>query len=208
MIDGTDFFVMPDSHKKSIEREKSPFGSFFFEVVKIVVICLAIIIPVRFFLIQPFFVRGDSMEPNFSNKEYLIVDQISYRFNEPKRGDVIIFRYPFDPSQFYIKRIIGLPGEKIEVNNGKVTVFNKTYPDGKELQEFYLPQTLDTPGKVKQTLSDKEYFVMGDNRNASSDSRTWGALGEDYIVGKAWVRVLPVSKAQAFGSTNYSLVNN
>lgn len=203
-----EIYVMPDDHRKSIEKEKSSFGSFFFEVVKIVVICLAIIIPVRFFLIHPFFVRGDSMEPNFSNKEYLIIDQVSYRFSEPERGDVIVFRYPFNPSQFYIKRIIGLPGEKIEISSGQVTIFNDDYPEGKILNELYIPPEVDTPGNIKQTLDSDEYFVMGDNRKGSSDSRSWGALSEEYIIGKTWVRVFPISKAQAFGSTNYSLVTN
>lgn len=201
-------YVMPPEHRKKIEEDKSSFGSFVLEIIKIVVICLAIIIPVRFFLIQPFFVKGESMEPNFSDQEYLIIDQISYRFDEPTRGDVVVFRYPLDPSQFYIKRVIGLPGERVQVKDGEVTIFNIENPEGTQLDEFYLPPTFDTPGDADYKLGQAEYFVLGDNRNASSDSRVWGALPESYIVGKAWVRVLPVSKAQAFSVPSYPTLQN
>lgn len=202
-------FVMPTEHKRKIQEDNSSsFGSFVLEIIKIVIICLAIIIPLRFFLIQPFFVKGESMEPNFSDRQYLIIDQISYRFTEAERGDVVVFRYPLDPSQFYIKRIIGLPGERVEVDDGHITVFNDGNKEGIVLDESYIPPTIETPGDVDYKLGDEEYFVLGDNRNASSDSRVWGALSKKYIVGKAWVRVFPVSKAQAFTAPEYPIINN
>ncbi|MBU1118989.1 signal peptidase I [Patescibacteria group bacterium] len=202
-------YVMPKKHKKDISEESgSGFGSFVFELVKIIVICLAIVIPVRFFLIQPFFVKGDSMEPNFSNKEYLIIDQISYRFSEPDRGDVVVFRYPYDPSQYYIKRVIGLPGETVSVDDGEVIVYSDQHENGVVLREYYLTQDLVTPGEAKFSLGEEEYFVLGDNRSASSDSRVWGSLPKANIVGKAWIRALPVSKAQAFTTPQYKAVEN
>src|SRR3989344_1293745 len=88
-------------------------GIFFWEIFKVVVISLVIIIPIRYFLIKPFYVKGASMEPNFHDYEYLIIDEISYRFNQPARGEVVVFKYPFDQSQFFIKRIIGMPGETV-----------------------------------------------------------------------------------------------
>lgn len=200
---------MPEEHKKDLAKiGQSSFGAFVLELIKIVVICLAIIIPVRFFLIQPFFVKGDSMEPNFSDKEYLIIDEISYRFSEPKRGEVIVFRYPKDPSQFYIKRIIGLPNETIEINDGQVIVYNDAHKKGVELKEYYLQHDERTPGISKTTLGEDEYFVLGDNRKASSDSRVWGALPQSFIIGRTWLRAFPINKASAFTVPTYRTIEN
>lgn len=162
----------------------------FWEVVKVVIISLAVILPVRYFLVQPFFVLGASMEPNFHNGDYLIIDEFSYRLDEPQRGQVIIFKYPLNPKDYYIKRIIGLPGETVTVKEGKVTIKNSENPDGFVLDEStYITEY--TPNERELILKDNEYFVMGDNRDASSDSRTWGALHRDFIVGKAWIRAFP-----------------
>jgi len=170
--------------------------NFVWEILKIVIISLAIIIPIRYFLIQPFFVNGASMEPNFFDGEYLIVDEITYRLEKPERGDVIIFRYPLDPSQFFIKRIIGLPGETIKINDGKIFVYNKDIvPQEIELDESDYLNNIYTPGNIETTLKDNEYFVLGDNRRASSDSRKWGTVPKRYIIGEAWLRAWPVSRA-------------
>lgn len=174
---------------------------FLWETTKIVVVSLLIILPIRFFIIQPFFVRGESMYPSFNDKDYLIVDELSYRFNNPKRGEVIVFRYPQDPSQYYIKRIVGMPEETVEVKDGKVTIYSRDNPLGIELAEKYLEE--NTPGDMKIKLDDNEYFVMGDNRDASSDSRRWGPLYKHLIVGKAWFRVWPVSNAGTIQSPIY-----
>src|SRR3989339_174157 len=100
------------------------FFIFVFEVIKVVLISLAIIIPVRYFLIQPFYVKGASMEPNFFDHEYLIINEIGYRLAKPQRGDIVVFRYPKDPRQYFIKRVIGLPGETMRIKDGKVFVIN------------------------------------------------------------------------------------
>lgn len=135
------------------------------------------------------------MEPNFHDGEYLVVDELSYRFREPERGEVVIFRFPGDPSQFFIKRIVGLPGEMVEVREGQIIVYNREYPDGVVLDESrYLPLELRTGGQQRVGLGENEFFVLGDNRPASSDSRSWGALGEEAIIGRAWVRALPVNR--------------
>jgi signal peptidase I len=175
--------------------------AFLWETAKIVIIALLIILPIRYFVVQPFFVRGESMAPTFRNGEYLIVDEISYNFAEPRRGDVVVFRYPQDPRQFYIKRIIALPGEEIEISDGSVLIYNRTYPEGFALDEPYVREA--TPGDMRVRLDGNEYFVLGDNRDSSSDSRRWGALPEHLIVGKAWLRAWPIERAQAFSAPAY-----
>jgi signal peptidase I len=145
------------------------------------------------FIAQPFIVSGASMETTFSTGEYLIVDQLTYHFEEPQRGDVIIFRYPRDPSKFFIKRIIGMPGDSVRIEGSTVTIANTTHPDGMVLSEEYvLSQRPGSP--VFETLGDGEYFVMGDNRDASSDSRAWGVLQREKIVGRALLRLFPFSE--------------
>jgi len=166
--------------------------SFIWEISKIVIIALLIVIPIRYFVFQPFFVNGQSMEPNFQNGDYLIVDEISYRFLEPKRGEVIVFKYPNNPSQRYIKRIVGLPGETVEVKEGKVMILAD---EQKWLlnESIYLSQSIQTPGEVIISLGEDEYFVLGDNRIASFDSRKWGPLPEEDIIGRVIFRAWPMS---------------
>lgn len=188
---------------KNIQQKQS-LREYFLDLIKIIVISLAIILPIRYFIIQPFVVRGSSMEPNFSDGDYLIINEIGYRFKNPNRGDVVVFRYPKDLSQYYIKRIIGLPEEKVEIKNGKVRIYNSQYPKGIDLQELYL-STNYTPGNLEVTLSKDEYFVLGDNRFASSDSRVWGILPKKDIIGKVWLRGWPVAKAQVFRGFDYQL---
>jgi len=172
---------------------------FIWETFKIVIISLTIIIPVRYYLIQPFFVRGASMEPNFDNGEYLVINEIGYRFEEPKRGEVVVFKYPLDPSQYYIKRIIGLPKETVEIKNNQVIIYNLQYPQGIVLDESsYIQKGVITWGNIKATLGKDEYFVLGDNRSASSDSRQWGALHKKNIIGRVWVRAWPLNEAEVF----------
>ena len=164
---------------------------FVWEVSKIVLIALIIVVPIRFFVFQPFFVKGQSMEPNFYNSDYLIVDEFTYNFKAPERGDVIVFKYPRDPHQKYIKRIIGLPEETIEIQDNQIII--SKYLDTMILDESeYLPVSVSTSGTVRITLGEDEYFVMGDNRTASSDSRRWGALPEENIIGRAILRPWPL----------------
>ncbi|MEK7626993.1 MAG: signal peptidase I [Patescibacteria group bacterium] len=166
------------------------------EISKIIIISLLIIVPIRYFVVQPFFVKGASMEPNFNDGEYIIIDEISYNFKEPKRGEIIVFKYPNDISQYYIKRIIGLPGENIKINNKKVFLVS----NGKEMEirENYLGDII-TNADTNVKLGANEYFVMGDNRTKSFDSRQWGPLLKKYIIGKVWIRVFPFGKFKVFG---------
>lgn len=166
------------------------FFSFIFEVVKIVIIALAIVVPIRYFLFQPFIVRGQSMEPNFSDGDYLIIDELSYRFRSPQRGEIIVFRSPTNPSSRYIKRIIGLPGETVQIKQGEVTIDSNN--ESLALDEIdYLPENLETSGDLQVFLDSNEYFVLGDNRSASYDSRKFGPLPEESIIGRVYFRAWP-----------------
>lgn len=167
---------------------KSAWG--LWDLIKFAIIALVIVIPIRMFIAQPFVVSGESMYPTFDNGQYLIVDELSYNIGTAKRGDVVIFHYPIDPKRYFIKRIVGLPNEEIEINNGQVTIKNKENPNGIILNESYIHENFDTTGTYK--TGDKEYFVMGDNRNRSSDSRVWGVLPEKFMVGRAYLRLLPI----------------
>lgn len=163
------------------------------EFAKLIAVSLLIIIPIRLYIAQPFIVRGSSMDTTFQNGDYLVIDEISYQFEKPHRGEVIVFRYPHDPSKYFIKRVIGLPRETIEIKDGVVSVKNNEHPDGYVLNETYIKGTT-LPDSYKK-LGAKEYFVMGDNRAFSSDSRYWGTLGENYIIGRALVRLWPIDAA-------------
>ncbi|MEK7171226.1 MAG: signal peptidase I [Patescibacteria group bacterium] len=175
----------------------------FWEILKVVAIVFVFSIIVRVFIAQPFVVEGSSMEPDFHNGEYLLVEKMSYRLKKPVRGDVIVFRYPNNPSVNYIKRIIGLPGETVRIVNGTVEINNKL------LAEEYLSldektliaQNPETPYEV--TLTTDQFFVMGDNRQHSSDSREWGPLGRNFIVGKSTVILYPRQNISAVASPSY-----
>ena len=166
--------------------------SFIWEISKIVIIALLIVIPIRYFIFQPFFVKGQSMEPNFHNGDYLIIDEISYRFSAPERGEIVVFKYPNNPSQRYIKRIIGLPGETIKIEDNKVSILNDNYEFVLD-ESNYLSDFIQTPGDIVFPLGENEYFVLGDNRTASFDSRKWGALSEEDIIGRVFFRAWPMS---------------
>ncbi len=164
---------------------------------------VVVVIPIRVFVVSPFVVDGESMHPTFENLDYLIVDELIYDFKAPARGDVIVFRYPGNPSVFYIKRIIGLPGETLSINHGTVTV---TTADGQNigLAEPYIVNE-DATYTKKVSLNPGEYFVMGDNRPNSSDSRVWGPLPKKDIIGRVDLRLLPVKESGFFpGATSYA----
>lgn len=167
---------------------------FIFELVKIAVIAFVIVAPIRYFLFQPFIVSGESMVPSFQSGDYLIVEELSYRFSQPQRGDVVVFDTDFIPqykNQRFIKRVIGLPGETVSISNGKVEVTkdNNTFL----LDEKYLPASIKTIGEVKRTLGKDEFFVLGDNRDYSYDSRAWGVVPKKEIIGKAILRLFPIN---------------
>ncbi|HRH32166.1 MAG TPA: signal peptidase I [bacterium] len=177
-------------------------ATFVLEIVQIAALALAIILPVRYFLVQPFIVKGVSMEPNFEDGEYLIIDELTFHFREPERGEIVVFHPPSsDEKQFYIKRVIGLPGETVEVNDGKVTIYNASNPNGFTLTEPYLDSY--TTGRDKETLGEGEYYLMGDNRDASFDSRAFGPVPRTNFTGRVWVRGLPLEKMSSFPVPEY-----
>lgn len=164
-------------------------SNFWKELFKLVFISLVIVIPFRLYVAQPFIVDGASMDPTFETGHYLIVDELSYRFKNPERGSVLIFKYPKDPSKSFIKRVIGLPGETVSINNGEVTIINAEHPDGFVLDEPYIGSKKNET--LSRELGEGEYFVMGDNRLASADSRAWGPVPEENIIGRPIIRFFP-----------------
>lgn len=205
----------PKKKTNGNEEQYYGIGGFILEIIKVFVLALVIILPIRIFLFQPFFVQGASMEPNFEDSQYLIINEFGYKqtavdvsdfhfftvnpFRELTRQEVAVFRYPKNPSQFFIKRIIGLPGEKIQIKDGLVTIFNGENPDGFVLDESaYLSSKVKTQGEMVLTLKDDEYFVMGDNRGASSDSRSWGPVKENNIIGKVLLRAWPLDQLSIY----------
>jgi signal peptidase I len=176
-----------DSEHPSVEEKaEHPLA----EIVRFSIIAILLVIPIRMFIAQPFIVAGASMDETFHSGEYLIVDQVTYYFEKPGRGDVVIFRYPRDPSKFFIKRVIGVPGDTVTIENARVTISNDTNLAGFVLDEPYV-KSMQPATPFKETLGDREYFVMGDNRDKSSDSRAWGVLQEERIIGRAFVRLFP-----------------
>ncbi|MGB9680682.1 MAG: signal peptidase I [Minisyncoccia bacterium] len=167
------------------------------ENLEMVLIALMIVLPVRYFLIQPFVVHGSSMEPNFYPKDYLIVDELSYRFREPQRFEVVVFKAPNNSGQYYIKRIIGLPNERVIIRNGEVFVVTKNGTQMK-LEEKFLPKNIETLGNIDLTLKEQQYFLLGDNRAASYDSRNWGPIERKAIVGRVWLRLWPLKSITLF----------
>ena len=182
------------------------FFLYVFELIKMVVIALVIIIPIRYFLIQPFYVKGASMEPNFFDSEYLIINEISYRFETPKRGDIVVFRYPKDPQEYFIKRVIALPGEKVQLKNGEIYIYNQEKPNGSLLPEPYLAAGVKTYSLSEDviTLGQDEFFVLGDNRNSSKDSRSFGPVNKSFLIGKVMLRGWPFNRVNLFGDQQYS----
>ena len=175
-------------------EHKSTFWHTVREWIQVIIIALVISLPIRFFIAEPFVVDGASMDPTFATGQFLIVDRLSYRLSEPTRGDVIVFKYPNNPSDYYIKRIIGLPGETVTINDGKVSIINNEYPQGFVLEETYIDSKHFSHDTTTTTLKPSQYFVMGDNRAESSDSRLWGPLEEKLIIGRPIVRLFPVTK--------------
>lgn len=174
-----------------------------FDFVKTVATIVILAIVIRVFVIQPYIVEGQSMEQSFQNNDYLITEKISFRFREPQRGEVVIFHPPDNPSVNYIKRIVGLPEDKVEVKDGSVFVNDeKIYePYLKSNEETLSPKNND----YVYILKEGEYFVFGDNRNHSRDSREIGAIPEENIVSRVWFRLLPINNLKAFAAVDYNI---
>lgn len=185
--------IMEENNNKAPEQlPKETSRSSFWEFVRYALIALLIVIPFRIFIAQPYMVSGSSMDPTFKDADYLIVDQISKRFEDPQRGSVVIIKYPKDTSKYFIKRLIGFPGETVEIKSGVVTVYNEENKNGLKLDEPYVFYKKNENFSI--TLGENEYFVMGDNRAGSFDSRSWGTLPKKNIIGKPMVRLLPLNK--------------
>lgn len=183
-------------------------GALLLEMVKILILAAVVIIPIRAFLFQPFFVQGSSMEPNFDDGEYLVISEFGLKhtriplanidvdpFRELSRQEPVVFRFPRDPSQFFIKRVIGLPGESVEIKSGKVYIYNEMHQDGYVLDEgAYLDPVVKTSDLARTKVADDEYFVMGDNRAFSYDSRAFGPVKKTAIIGRVLLRAWPVTE--------------
>ena len=179
---------MDDPTLSQTPEEKNQSG-FWRELIKLILLSLLIVVPFRFYIAQPFIVDGASMDPTFETGDYLIVDEISYRFKTPERGSVLIFKYPMDPRKSFIKRVIGLPNETVVITNGELSITNTLNPDGFVLDEPYV--ALNKSDNSSYKLGPDEYFVLGDNRIGSADSRMWGPVPEENIVGRPIIRFLP-----------------
>lgn len=171
------------------------------ENVEVILMALLIVLPIRYFLIQPFIVKGSSMEPNFYTQDYLIIDEISYRFRAPERYEVIVLKAPNHPQEYYIKRIIGLPNETVIINNGKVSVIT-AQNERIDIDESYLAPNTVTSGNLTIKLKPNQYFVLGDNRSVSYDSRNWGPFDRSLIVGRVWLRLWPLNRFTIFSVPN------
>lgn len=183
--------------------------SFLWDIGKTLFFVIAIAFVIRFYLVQPFYVEGQSMEPSFDNGEYLLIDELSYHFRAPERGEVIVFRPPISTYQNYIKRIIALPGEEIDFNkneNGGYVIKNQKNPEGLSLEEPYLSPGILIKGDKDTKLDTGNYFVMGDNRTASSDSRVFGEVFKNNITGRVWfyIKLEPWHTFHIFG-LNFSI---
>lgn len=166
-------------------------SNFLKELFRLVVISIIIVIPFRLYVAQPFIVDGASMDPTFETGHYLIVDELSYRFKNPERGSVVVFKYPRNPSKSFIKRIIGLPNETVVISNGSVSIINDEYPEGFTLTEPYVMSPKRE--NITYTVGENEYFVLGDNRISSADSRIWGSVPAENIIGRPIIRFFPPS---------------
>ena len=178
----------PDIHQDVIddqerENQRQEWKSVLREIVDTLLLMLLIYVVART-LVQTFRIEGISMEPNLHDGQYLIINKLVYHLHAPHRGDVVVFRYPKNPNRDFIKRIIGLPGEKVEVRGERIFI------NGEELVE---PYEVHQGGYSwgPQILDEDEYFVLGDNRGSSSDSHTWGPISRDAIIGKAWISYWP-----------------
>lgn len=181
--------IAPAAEIKEVPKKTNAQSAW--EFAGFVLIAVAVVIPIRVFIAQPFIVSGSSMVPTFENKDYLIVDEISYRLGEPERFDVVVFKYPKDPSKYFIKRIIGLPNEKVDIQGSDLTITNEEHQDGFKLEQSFVKNKSND--NLNFELASDEYFVMGDNRSASSDSRYWGPVKRNLLIGRAFLRLLPIS---------------
>jgi signal peptidase I len=204
----TEEFDQSTSMQPDPNAEKSIFGTiglFFLELIKVALMAGLTIGLIRYFLFKPFYVKGQSMEPTFHEHEYLIIDELTYRFREPARGEVIVLKAPPSATpekEYYLKRIVGLPGERVKIEDNKVIIYNHEHPQGTIVEEDYLTER--TEGSVTVTLGADQYFVMGDNREASFDSRRFGPIERSAIIGRTWFRGWPIGRIGTLHAPTYN----
>ncbi len=180
-------------------------GMWLLDAIEVIGISALTIIILHVFIFQPNEVSGKSMYPYLEDKDRIITEKITYRFNEPQRGEIVVFKYPLNTSEEFIKRIIALPNEEIELRDNKVIIYNNNFPTGLTLEENYLPKNTQTNGRsfleegAKIKVPSNNYFVMGDNREGSSDSRQWGFVPKEDLIGRAVVRIWPANTFSLLG---------
>lgn len=174
------------------------------EVVEIAVIAVGAVFVIRAFLVQPFLVSGSSMYPTLADGNYLLIDELTYRIRPPERGEIIVFHDPQDYSTYFVKRIIGLPGDRVVIDNDKITIYNSAHPDGFTLDESYLPPGTVTSGTYNVTVPQGDYYALGDNRPLSYDSRAWGFVPASNIVGLVRFRLWPLNRMMVFSAPSYA----
>jgi signal peptidase I len=184
-------------------------GTFLLDTIEIITTAFAIFVVLFLFVAQIHEVNGDSMLPNFHNHEFVLTDKLTYKFREPQRGEVVIFKAPPRPRDEYIKRLIALPGEKVKIQNNQVIIYNAEHPEGFVLDEYYLAEGTLTQGKSTIapntifTVPEGQYLVFGDNRENSSDSRQWGPVKKELLVGRAVIRIWPPTKLSVVKHAEY-----
>ncbi|MFW6110015.1 MAG: signal peptidase I [Patescibacteria group bacterium] len=192
-----------------LKKLLSGIGNFILDTLEVVVLAVALFALGYLFIVQTHQVNGASMEPSFSDNNYLLTEKVTYYFRDPKRGETVVFKYPKAPEYDYIKRVIGLPNESILIENGEIKIFNPSHPEGVTLQEPYLSPGTKTEGDTflnenhKFNIPQNHYIVMGDNRSGSSDSREWGLVSRSEIIGKAWIRYWPTEKLSITKTPKY-----
>jgi signal peptidase I len=192
-----------------VKQKVSTFQTEMWDFIKTLLILCAIYFVSRTYIAQPFLVKGRSMEQTFSDGDYLIVDELSYRFRDPHRFEVIVFHTEFIPGgaqrEYYIKRVIGLPGDRIVIKDGTVILYENNGETPTKLDEAYITNGIKTiaPEPIDIVLEANKYFVLGDNRGNSSDSRYWGVLDKSYIVGKPAVRLFPFNEITVFSKERF-----
>jgi len=178
-------------HTETMENvREGPKKSALREIVESLVIAVVLALLIRAFAFQPFYIPSGSMEPTLQIQDHIIVNKFGYRFWEPERGDIVVFKYPLNPKKDFVKRLIGKPGERVEVRNSKIIV------DGREIKEDYLPAGIRYPDFGPVLVPENNYLMLGDNRNNSDDSRVWGPLPRQNIIGKAMLVYWPLDRVR------------
>lgn len=185
-------------------------GNFILDTIEVITMAFALFVVIFLFVAQLHEVQGNSMLPNLKDRQYVLTDKLSYRFKDPQRGEIVVFKAPPNPRKEFIKRVIALPGETLMLNNKKqVVIYNKEHPEGVALGEPYLADSVETLGNAsipknqKVVVPEGSYFVFGDNREASSDSRQWGGVKKELIVGRAVFVIWPPNSLRPIPKINH-----